>query len=173
MRLFMILTCVAGLAASGCSTDSPAAPTGPTTTNTVFTIALSATNEVPPITNAEAGATGSATITLHVTRDAAGTVTASTVDFAVTMAGFPAGSTARLAHIHTGAAGVAGPVLIDTGLSAATAVAMPAGTGSFTFTGVTVSAESTNAVLSNPAGFYLNVHTVLNGAGAIRGQLRP
>ena len=172
MRLMMILACVTSLAAAGCSKETPTSPTGPTTTNTVFTVTLSAANEVPPISNAEAGATGSATITFHVTRDAAGTITASTVDFSVTMANFPAGSTARLAHIHTGAAGVGGSVLIDTGLSPAAAVAMPAGTGSFTFLGVQVSAENTNAILANPSGYYFNVHSVLNGSGVVRGQLR-
>jgi hypothetical protein len=126
---------------------------------------------VPPISNAEAGATGTGTITFHITRDAAGTVTASTVDFDVTMANFPAGSIARLAHIHAAAAGVVGPVFIDTGLSPAAPVALPAGTGSFSFTGVTVSVDDTLAILGNPAGFYLNVHSVLNGGGVIRGQL--
>jgi hypothetical protein len=162
---------VTGLVAAGCGDDSPTAPTGPTTTTTVLTAALSSANEVPPISNAEQGATGSATITFRVTRDAAGAVTASTVDFAVTMANFPAGSVARLSHIHTGAAGVVGPVLIDTGLAPSAPVTMPAGTGTFSFTGVAVSAENAAAVLANPAGYYLNVHSVLNGSGAIRGQL--
>ncbi|MGE0452548.1 MAG: CHRD domain-containing protein [Vicinamibacteria bacterium] len=166
-----VLACVAGLAAAGCGGDDPTAPTGPTTTTTILTATLSSANEVPPIGNAEQGATGSATVTFRVTRDPAGTVTASTVDFAVTMANFPAGSVARLSHIHTGAAGVVGPVLIDTTLSPSAPVSMPSGTGSFSFTGVVVSAENAAAVLANPAGFYFNVHTVLNGSGAIRGQL--
>jgi len=172
MKKLVILACVSGLAAAGCSSDTPTAPTGPTTTNTVFNVALSSANEVPPIANAEAGATGTAVITFHVTKDVGGTITASTVDFTVTMANFPAGSTARLAHIHTGAAGVAGPVLIDTGLSPSAPIAMPAGTGSFSLAGVTVSAENTNSILANPAGYYLNVHSVLNGSGVIRGQLK-
>jgi len=172
MNKLVMLACVTGLAAAGCGNDSPAEPTGPTTTNTVFTVALTAANEVPPIANAEAGATGTGTITFHVTRDTAGIVTASTVDFVVTLANFPAGATARLSHIHTGAAGVVGPVLIDTGLSPAAPVVMPAGTGSFSFLGVQVSADNASAILANPAGFYLNVHSVLNGSGVVRGQLR-
>lgn len=166
MKKLVMLAC---LTAAGCGSDSP---TGPTTTDTVFSVPLSSANEVPPISNAEAGATGTATITFHVTRDTAGTVTASTVDFAVTMANFPAGSTARLAHIHTGAAGVVGSVVVDTGLSPSAPVVMPAGTGSFSLSGVTVSAEDTMAILGNPAGYYFNVHSVLNGSGVIRGQLR-
>jgi len=134
-------------------------------------VALSAANEVPPISNAEAGATGTGVITFHVTRDAEGNVTAATVDFDVTMENFPPGSTARLAHIHTAAAGATGPVLIDTGLSPAAPVDMPDGTGAFSFAGVMVSVGDMNAILANPPGYYLNVHSVLNGSGAIRGQL--
>lgn len=166
MRKLALLAC---LTVVGCGSDSP---TGPTTTDTVYVVPLSSANEVPPISNAEAGATGTATITFHVTRDTASTITAATVDFSVTLANFPAGSVARLAHIHTGAAGVAGPVLIDTGLTPAAPVAMPAGTGTFSFTGVTVSVENATAVLANPPGYYFNVHSVLNGSGVVRGQLR-
>lgn len=169
MKKLAILACVTGLAGAGCGSESPM---GPTTSTMVFTAALSAASEVPPVANTEAGATGTATITFHVTRDAAGVITDSTVDFVATLANFPAGSTARLAHIHTGAAGVSGGVLIDTGLSPAAAIVMPAGTGSFSFTGVPVTADKTTAVLANPAGHYFNVHSVLNGAGAVRGQLR-
>jgi len=171
MKKLMTLACMTGLAAAGCGDDSPAAPTGPTTTDVVFTVALSAANEVPPISNAEAGATGTGTITFHVIRDASGAITATTVDFAVTMASFPSGSTARLSHIHSGGAGVTGPVVIDTGLSPSAPIAMPAGTGSFAFSGVTLTVEDMSAILANPAGYYLNVHSVLNGSGAIRGQL--
>jgi len=166
MKKLVIVAC---LAAAGCGEDTP---TGPTTTNAVFNVALSAANEVPPISNAEAGATGTATITFTITRDTAGTITAATVDFSVTLANFPAGSVARLAHIHTAAAGVTGAVLVDTGLSPSAAVAMPNGTGSFSFTGVAISPENATAVLLNPAGYYFNVHSVLNPSGVVRGQLR-
>ncbi|RPJ73704.1 MAG: CHRD domain-containing protein [Acidobacteria bacterium] len=170
MKAMKTLAIVACLAAAACGED---APTGPTTTDAVFNVALSAANEVPPISNAEAAATGTATITFHITRDtAAGAITGATVDFSVTLANFPAGSVARLAHIHTGPAGVAGPVLIDTGLSPAAAVALADGTGSFSYTGVAISPENATAVLVNPAGYYFNVHSVLNGSGAVRGQLR-
>jgi len=91
MNKLAMLAFVAGLATAGCGSDTPTAPTGPTTTSTVLNVALSAANEVPPIANAEAGATGTATITLRVTRDTAGVVTASTMDFVVTLADFPGG----------------------------------------------------------------------------------
>ena len=37
---------------------------------------------------------------------------------------------------------------------------------------VTTSAANIAAILANPAGHYFNVHTALNGGGAIRGQLQ-
>lgn len=40
----------------------------------------------------------------------------------------------------------------DTGLSPAAAIAMPAGTGSFSFTGVPVTADKTTAVLARSRG---------------------
>ena len=45
---------------------------------------------------------GTATITLNLTRDAAGTITSATADFQVTVSGFPANSTFVGAHIHGG-----------------------------------------------------------------------
>jgi hypothetical protein len=171
-KQIVMLACLAVGACGSDSTTTPTTPAGPTTTDTPFVLTLTAGNEVPAITNAEAGASGTATIVFHVTRDAGGTVTNASVDFSVILDHFPAGSTARLSHIHTGAAGASGPVLVDTGLTPAAPVTMPAGTGTFSFTGVAVSPENAAAVLANPSGYYLNVHTVLNGGGAVRGQLK-
>jgi hypothetical protein len=88
------------------------------------------------------------------------------------MAGFPSGSSAILSHIHPGAAGTTGPVLVNTGLTAGTAIAMPSGTGTFTFTGVPISADTAAQILAAPQNFYFNVHTPVNPSGAIRGQLK-
>ena len=48
----------------------------------------------------------------------AGAITAATVDFRVDLTGFPATTTITLAHIHTGAAGVSGGVLVNAAVSA-------------------------------------------------------
>ena len=45
-------------------------------------------------------------IDFNLTKDAAGAITAATVDFRVDLTGFPATSAITAAHIHTGAAGV-------------------------------------------------------------------
>jgi hypothetical protein len=66
------------------------------------------------------------------------------------------------AHIHRGAAGVAGPVVVtlptpdaDGNVQGCAAVARPL----------------VEEILGNPAGFYVNVHTSDFPAGAVRGQL--
>ena len=50
-------------------------------------------------------------------------------------------------------------------------LAITGGSGSVTKNGINVPADRATAILNNPAGHYFNVHTALNPAGAIRGQL--
>jgi hypothetical protein len=66
---------------------------------------------------------------------------------------------ATVAHIHPGAAGVAGPPLVT--LSA------PNPTSS----GCTTDAVNAPLIVANPSNFYVNVHSGLFPAGEIRGQL--
>jgi hypothetical protein len=75
-----------------------------------------------------------------------------------------------MAHIHTGAVGVSGAILVNTGLSSGE-VTLSTGAGSFTKTGVSVPAATAKDILANPAGYYFNVHTVANAGGVARGQL--
>ena len=63
----------AGLAAARCDDDNPNGPNGPSNTGPiVFTVQMSAANEIPALapTNAEINARGTATITFNVGRDA-------------------------------------------------------------------------------------------------------
>lgn len=161
----------AGLTAARCGDDNN--PTGPSNTGPIlFTAQLSAANEVPPITNAESNGRGSATVTMNVPRDTAGNPTdGGTVNFSIQLSGFPAGSAAQAGHIHTGAAGVNGGVRVDTGLTPATAIVMADGTANISFNGRSVNAADAAAIYSNPAAWYVNVHTPLNPGGAVRGQL--
>jgi hypothetical protein len=76
-----------------------------------------------------------------------------------------------LAHVHQAAAGVNGPVVIDSGLSPTSPVTLTGGAAMFTRTGLTVSPTTAQGIINNPAGFYFNVHTPLNQGGAVRGQL--
>jgi CHRD domain len=69
---------------------------------------------------------------------------------------------AQAAHIHVGASTVAGPVLI--GLAPPDATGVSSGC-------VSAPKATIRAILKNPAGYYVNVHTSDFPAGAIRGQL--
>lgn len=168
-RALVLAVAMATAAGFGCGSKSPS---GPSNQPTVFTVQLKASNEVPSVSGAEANAAGTAVITFNTTKDSSGAITGATVDFNVSMSGFPNGSSAILSHIHPGAAGTTGPVLVNTGLTAGAAIAMPNGTGSFSFTGVPVSADNATQILAAPQNFYFNVHTPANPSGAIRGQLR-
>jgi hypothetical protein len=167
MKRYALVVAVAVLGAA-CG-DSPTDPSeGPV----VFTSSLAASNEVPPVTNADRDARGTVTITFNVPRDSAGVVTGpGTVNFSAQMSGFPPGSVARAAHIHPGAAGVNGSPLVNTPLSPATAITLGDGTGSLNFSDVQISQADAQAIVNNPAGYYFNIHTNLTPGGAIRGQL--
>jgi hypothetical protein len=69
--------------------------------------------------------------------------------------------TATAAHIHAGAAGVAGSVVANL---------KPPVDGSSSGC-ETISADLAQALVSNPAGYYVNVHTAEFPDGALRGQL--
>ena len=163
---FVAALCLLTIVSAGCD-DSP---TDPSATVPTFSMALTTANEVPPITGVEAGASGNATIKLNITRDSANTITAATVDFAVTMTGFPASTTITIAHIHEAASGVTGPIRVNTGLNSD--VSLVNGAGSFTRNGVNVTDLSIiQRILDNPSAFYFNVHSAANGGGVIRAQL--
>ena len=166
-RLASVLVALC-VVASACS-DSPTDPSAGSRTTT-FTVPLSPANEVPPIANADAGASGTAVIALNVTRDAFGTITAATADFQITVTGFPAGTAVTDAHVHNAAAGANGSVVINTTLTAGD-LAIVNGGGSVTKNGINVPADRAAAILNNPTAHYFNVHTALNPDGAIRGQL--
>jgi hypothetical protein len=159
---------ITALALTGAACDE--SPTSPGENTVTFTAQLSPANEVPPVTNADASGSGTVTITLNLTRGSAGVITAATADFQASLTGFVAGTTLTGAHIHTGAAGVAGNVLVSTGLTPGQVV-LTTGAGSFTREGITVTAEDAQNLIDTPAGFYFNVHTVLTPTGAVRGQL--
>jgi hypothetical protein len=70
------------------------------------------------------------------------------------------------AHIHKGAAGTNGGIVIDL---------KPSFKGTSPRVSkkcVTAKASVVSAIRKNPAGYYANVHTPKNPAGAARGQLR-
>ena len=170
MKRLAVLIAGIGLVAAGCDSNLPEPSPGTTTSTFTFTVPLTAANEVPPITNADAGASGTAVIVLKATRDSAGAITSATMDFQISVTGFGPGTTVTDAHIHNGAAGVNAGIFVGTTLAAGD-LPLTNGAGSATKNGINVPADRAVAILNNPAGHYFNVHTALNAAGAIRGQL--
>jgi hypothetical protein len=169
MKRLAIAVSILAIGAAGCgsSTTSPSA-----STLKIFTVQLSPSLENPPITNAENSGHGTAVITIHTDTN--------TVDFAISMEGFPANTNVILAHIHPGATGVNGPALVGvTGLAASTPLPLTNGSGTYTANGVSAGSSNGNsaatnvsAILAAPQNFYFNVHTTSNPGGVMRGQLQ-
>ena len=155
--------------------DSPTSPSDPNVGK--FTAILLPGNEVPPVTNADAGASGTMQLTMTVTRDSAGVITNATYDFVINMTGFPPNTTLTGAHIHNGTAGNNSGVVVGLPLTPTTDTSLPSGQGTITKTGLSSTSSTVSpaavaqGIFNNPAGNYFNVHTTINGGGAIRGQL--
>ena len=164
LPLFCAALC---LTAVGCSKDSPSTPTAPT--NPTFTAALSPANEVSAVQGGEGTGSGTGTFTMVLNKDAAGNVTSATATFVATLQGFPAGTTINLMHIHQGAPGCQCPVVVNSNIAAGQVLA--SGSGSITAQNQPVTAEIAQGILNNPAGFYFNVHSAVNGGGVARAQL--
>src|SRR5260221_2258587 len=102
MKRLSLLTVALGVLVSGCGSSSSTAPTTPT--NPTFTATLLPANEVPPIVGAEASGHGDATVTLVVTKDSAGNVTAASGTFVVNLSGVPPNTPVNIPHVHIGGA---------------------------------------------------------------------
>jgi CHRD domain len=143
----------------GCGDDDE--PTSPSGTPMVFTALLSPANEVPPIGNAESGGSGAVQIS----------ITGNTADVYFQLFGFPGDTRVIGAHIHPGPAGVNGPVIVPTPITALEAVPLANGGVEYRTSGLPVPAATLQGLTTNPAGFYFNVHSPLNPGGFARGQL--
>ena len=110
-------------------------------------VTLGGNQEVPPVTTA---ASGSGTITFGADKSVSGSVTTT-------------GVAGIAAHIHEGAAGKNGPVIVPLAKTADNVWSVPAG------------AKLTDSQYeSYKAGnLYVNVHSAANKGGEIRGQLNP
>lgn len=112
-----------------------------------YTAVLNGANEVPP---ADPDGAGTATVVIN------GTL----VTYTISVQNITLPPTGQ--HIHVGAAGVNGGILIPlTGTWV----------GGSLVGSTTAAAVDTAAIVANPAGHYVNVHTTDYPGGAIRGQL--
>jgi uncharacterized protein (TIGR03437 family) len=131
-----------------------------------FRATLSTENEVPPV---ETEASATSTITFHIRRSDAGDIVSAIANFDVDYT-LPEADMATGLHIHEGAAGINGPVKIDTGLSA-TNVADLDESGTVSRQAEVTDLETLENLLEDPSGFYVNLHTPDHPGGLFRGQL--
>ncbi|HVC10056.1 MAG TPA: CHRD domain-containing protein [Burkholderiales bacterium] len=110
-------------------------------------VTLSGAQEVPPVMT---GASGSATITVAADHAVSGSVTTS-------------GIRGIAAHIHQGAPGKNGPVIIPLTMTSENTWEVPAG------------AKLSNAQYAayKAGDLYVNVHSEAHRGGEIRGQIKP
>ena len=153
-RLLAVLALVAALAALVVST--PAGATGDATRCTLGAV-LKGENEVPATTSK---ALGAAVVHINGTK----------LSFAVAIAN-PARETFTRGHIHVGAAGVNGGVLVtlfesNTQGTTDRKLILQAAR-------LDITEDVAARICGDPAGFYVNVHTGDFPQGAIRGQLMP
>lgn len=124
---------------------------------TVFVAALSAENEVPGCpAGEESGATGRAIVRVD---EETGRITYRVV--ARRLPGTIAGSPG--AHIHVGGAGEMGPIV--------QALELTGRDRGLVATGTATNPALAEAIVADPANYYVNVHTTVCPPGAVRGQL--
>lgn len=145
--------------------------TAPSAAPAIFSAQLAPSNEVPPVGGTEGTGHGAVQVQFNLTRDASGAITAATANFYFQLTGYPAGTVVQGAHIHPAPAGVNGPVIISTGLTATQTVTVTSGTGDFTFSNIPVDPALAQQIINNPSAYYFNVHSPTNPGGFSRGQL--
>lgn len=174
MRLLALATGAALLVAAcggGAQPTATTAPPAAAANQVVFTADLKSTNEVPPITGAEASGSGKATVTFDLTRGSGGAITAAKAKFDITLTGFPTSTAITLAHIHKAAAGANGSVVVGIKTDAPNPIALTTGGTTIAKADIDVDPALMQQIIDDPAGYYVNVHSAANGGGVVRGQL--
>jgi len=156
--VFAVMTVAAVATAAGCNSGNS---TGGFDVDRSFNIPLTTTEEVP--TPKPSPATGTAEVVIYPQE----------IQYRLSATSM---MNVIQAHIHVGAPGVAGPIVVGLFLSAAGGTGPISGQfarGSITAGSLTasVSLDSLKNLLKS-GNSYVNVHTILNPAGEIRGQVR-
>ena len=138
-----------------------------------FTTRMLPSNEVPAIAGLDA--TADSVFTAHLLRRPDGSAMSAYAVFDLNHR-FPSETTFTGMHIHNGLAGTNGPVTLDSGIRAGATVMSPTGAGNIYRTAVMSTpnqVDALNQVLNNPENNYINLHTTVNGGGAVRSQIAP
>ena len=164
IAIFVVPTLLVGVLAlvlvGGATAKKPALSATP-----VFKLHLKPNQEVPPIKGLKADAVGSVTFDLE--RSAAGAITSGEVIFYFNYS-FEGSVTITGLHIHQGAKGVNGPIVVSSNVSTFTDAD---GKGNVTAVVTGTSPSTLQAILDNPRNYYVNLHTSVNTGGAMREQM--
>ena len=159
---------MAGFVVAACATSAPQPePAKVASAGEAFQAKLDPRNEVPPpALDSGASPSGNASFTVQGT----------SVAYKLAASGLSGPPTA--AHIHIGAPGAAGPVIVPLTVAAGSSPGTAAGEGTFDASAVKGkkadgSAMSLEDVLAamRSGGTYVNVHTANNKPGEVRGQI--
>ena len=131
----------------------------------VFKLNLKPSQEVPPSKGLKADAVGSVTFDLE--RSSAGAITSGEVIFYFNYS-FPGSVNIIGLHVHQGAKGANGPVVVSSGIAPFTDVD---GQGNITTVVTGTPSATLQAILDNPRNYYVNLHTNVNPGGALREQM--
>ncbi len=162
-RAFLMMAAVAACATAPSEPEPTKVMTAPET----FQAKLDSSSEVPPPT-LDAGASPSG--------NASFTVQGNTVAYKLNASGLSGPPVA--AHIHLGAPGAAGPVIVPLAVAAGPSTGTAAGEGTFDASGVRGKKPDGSAMMLDDVlaamrsgGTYVNVHTASNKPGEVRGQI--
>jgi Cu/Zn superoxide dismutase len=159
----MLVVAVAALVVvTGATAKKPALSATP-----AFKLNLRGSQEVPPNKDQKGSAVGS--VTFDLTRNASGTITSGDVVFSFNYS-FASPTTVTGLHIHQGAKGATGGIVVGAVLSANDA-ADADGVGNITSVVTGTSPATLQAILDNPRGYYVNLHTPAHSGGALREQM--
>lgn len=184
MKRISIVAVALGLMVSGC--DETLNPTSPTAGQVTLVSQVSGSQVVPPAGQQgvpagalEAGAAGSLSVTMVPA--SGGNYTAAftfSVGNLIKAGQVPVppldnGSVIVAGYIFPGSAGggATGTPVVALPISIAAPIVTPTGSVLLTISNVTVTAAAANAILANPAGFFFSLHSAVNQAGVVRGQL--
>ena len=154
-----VVALVAIGAAGGAQAKKPALSATP-----VFKLHLKPSQEVPPVKDLKADAVGSVTFDLE--RSPAG-ITSGQVIFYFNYK-FPGSVTINGLHIHQAPKGSEAAPLVFSGVTEFTDTD---GAGNVTTEVTGVAAGTLQAILDNPRGYYVNLHTSVDPDGALREQM--
>jgi uncharacterized protein (TIGR03437 family) len=138
-----------------------------------FLALMESKNEVPAVPENHSG---NVIIWVHAILDAQGNPTSGSVDFDISPR-FANAVTVTGLHIHNAATGVNGAIVVPTDVNATTnsiaieANARPRIQKQVQFPAANVTLATIKDMVDNPQNYYVNIHTTVNGGGAMRGQL--